>query len=50
MNHEKNLQTFSVTASETSETFFDATSVNFHPTSATLLVNLEAPKENADRL
>ena len=42
--------TFSVTVSDTSDTFLVATSVNFQPTSATLLVNFEAPKENADQL
>ena len=39
-----------MTVSDTSETFLVATSVNFQPTSATLLVNFEAPKENADQL
>ena len=43
-------RTFSVTVSDTSETFLEATSVNFQPTSATLLVNFEAPRENADQL
>ena len=42
--------TLSVTVSDTSDTFLVATSVNFQPTSATLLVNFEAPKENADQL
>ena len=39
-----------MTVSDTSDTFLVATSVNFQPTSATLLVNFEAPKENADQL
>ena len=50
VNESKAKQTFSVTVSDTSETFLVATSVNFQPTSATLLVNFEAPKENADQL
>ena len=43
-------QMVNLTDSETSDTFLEATSENFHPTSATLLVNFEAPMENADQL
>lgn len=42
--------TFSETAPDTSETFWLATSVNFQPTSATLPLIFEAPKESADQL
>ena len=38
--------TFSVTVSDTSETFLEATSVNFQPTSFTF----ETPNEKADQL
>ena len=42
--------TFSVTVSDTSDTFLVATSENFQPTSFTVLVNFEAPIEKADQL
>ncbi len=42
--------TFSETAPDTSVTFWEATSVNLHPTSATFPESLEAPMENAERL
>ena len=39
-----------LTLSCTSATFLEATSPNFQPTSATLLVIFEAPIENIDQL
>ncbi len=48
MQNEK--PTLSVTTPETSDTFCEATSVNFQPTSATLPVILDAPNERADQL
>ena len=42
--------TFSDMVPDTSVTFWDATSVNFHPTSATFPPSFEAPMENADKL